>query len=116
MWGRVGLRVAGIVNMVFKNKVLVGLVFGAVASLLVGCAAIPLQDVSDARQAIQAAQRAEAERHAPEVFDRARVLLGESERMVRTGQYEVARELARRAKGLAVEARVLALSAKAKAR
>ncbi len=54
----------------------------AVAALLLlaGCATAPVQEMSDARQAIQAAEEAGAAEYAPEALQDARRLLTSAER------------------------------------
>jgi hypothetical protein len=80
--------------------------------LLLGCAAVPLQDMSNARQALQAAERVQAKQYAQEDYKRAELLLDEAERLMRSGQYDSARELAQRAKAIAVAARAASLAAR----
>jgi len=73
--------------------------------LVVSCATSPpVQEMSDARQAIAAAEEADAERFAPTFLDEARRFLVEAERHLREEAYGPARINAIRAKGRAVEA------------
>ena len=80
--------------------------------LLFGCAAVPLQEMSNARQALQAAERVQARQYAQEDYKRAELLLDEAERLMQSGRYDSARELARLAKAIAVAAREASLAAK----
>ncbi len=73
-----------------------------------GCASAPVQEMSDARQMLQAAERAGAPRHAPRPYARARRLLEEAERALEIGRYAEARRLAREAAAAAAEARARA--------
>lgn len=72
------------------------------ALLLVGCVtAPPVQEMSDARQAIQAAELAEADRLAAESLSDARRFLAEAERQIQQEAYGPARMNAVRAKNRA---------------
>jgi len=73
-----------------------------------GCASAPVQEMSDARQMLQSAERAGAPRHAPEPYARALRLLEEAERELEIGRYGKARRLAREAAAAAAEARARA--------
>jgi hypothetical protein len=64
----------------------------------------PVQEMSDARQAIAAAEEADAERLAPAPLSDARRYLGEAERQLQLEAYGPARMNAVRAKNSAVEA------------
>ena len=72
----------------------------AVAVLLLGaaCASIPVQEMSDARQAIQAAEEAGAATLAPEPLREARRLLTSAERKLQREAYASARAEAREAR------------------
>jgi hypothetical protein len=80
----------------------------AVCLLSAGMAACvtspPVQEMSDARQAIAAAVDADAERLAPETLREARAYLGEAERQLHEEAYGPARLNAVRAKDSAVAA------------
>lgn len=77
--------------------------------LVVGLAscstAPPVQEMSDARQALQAAREAQAQVHAPDPMRRAEALMGEATEALEAGRYEQAREQALAAKRNAIEAR-----------
>ena len=64
---------------------------GLVLSVTVGCATAPTQEMSDARQAIQAARGAGAEKHAPEVLGNAESILAKAEQSIADNEYEPAR-------------------------
>ncbi len=83
---------------------------GLVLTVAVGCATAPTQEMSDARQAIQAARGAGAEKHAPEVLGNAESLLAKAEQFIADSQYEPARADAVAAKKEAVKARNIALA------
>lgn len=78
--------------------------------LLAGCAVAPVQEMSDARQALQAAQQAGAQQRAPQDYARAKALLQSAEDQLGVGGYQTARRLAEQAKRAALEARDEALS------
>ena len=71
---------------------------------LAGCATAPVQEMSDARQAIAAAEEAGADRLAPEPLAAARQFLADAEQSLKQRSYSVARSRAISAKGKAVEA------------
>lgn len=72
---------------------------------LQGCATSPpVQEMSDARQAVAAAAQADAESLAPETFEQARRLLETAERQLREEAYGPARVNAVRAKNRATQA------------
>ncbi len=86
------------------------LLFGAV---LGGCAGAPVQEMSNARQAVRAAEHAGAAVAAPAILDEAKQLLKSAESHLRRGDYRTARDEAELARTKAVEARGLAEAAKA---
>ena len=75
---------------------------------LSGCIGAPVQEMSNARQAIRAAQKAGAEQHAPTVFAEAQKLLEQAKGNLQHGEYRAAREQAEGARAKALEARRLA--------
>jgi hypothetical protein len=81
------------------------------APLLGGCAGMPLQEMSDARQAIRAAERAGAEQHAPALLDEARRLVESARQSMHKGEYREARDDAETARAKAMEARRIAEAA-----
>jgi hypothetical protein len=72
--------------------------------LLSACAGPPVQEMSDARQAIAAAEQAGAEGSAPAQIHRAQSLLRDAEFKLQKKAYNGARKDARMAKDKAVEA------------
>lgn len=86
--------------------------FLAVAALLLSaaCASIPVQEMSDARQAIQAAEEAGAATLAPEPLREAKRLLTSAERKLQREAYTAARLDAREARRQATEALQVAQS------
>lgn len=86
-------------------------VFVLTATLLVGgCETIPVQQMSDARQAYRAAQEAGAEQYAPELFSEVTVLMEDADRFLDEGRYSLAGKVAERARMLAIKARKKALA------
>lgn len=80
------------------------------ASFLAACAvAPPVQEMSDARQAVQAARDAQAQRYATEVLHAAEQMLDQATRELDAGQYRNAREAALEAKEHAMRSRSLAI-------
>ena len=78
---------------------------------LAGCAGAPLQEMSDARQAVRAAERAGAEKHAPAPLAEARQLVEQARLNMQKGEYKAAREDAEKAREKASEARRVAEAA-----
>lgn len=68
-----------------------------------GCTSLPTQEMSDARQALQAARDAGADTHAPDQLNLAERLLDQATDSLDEGQYSQARELAIGAKQEAVK-------------
>jgi hypothetical protein len=77
-------------------------------AVLAGCAGAPVQEMSNARQAVKAAERAGAATVAPEAMGEARLRLKSAESHLRRGEYRDARDEAELARAKAVEARRLA--------
>jgi len=79
--------------------------------LLYGCATTPpVQEMSDARQAIRAAREANAQQFAPEMLEAAEAYLQEATSELDAGLYDAARRAALTAKRRAMEARDKALA------
>jgi len=78
---------------------------------LIGCAGMPLQQMSDARQAIRAAERAGAGQHAPDLLEEARKLVERARTNMHAGEYRLARDDAEQAREKAMEARRIAEAA-----
>ncbi|HHL45815.1 MAG TPA: DUF4398 domain-containing protein [Gammaproteobacteria bacterium] len=71
-----------------------------------GCAsAPPVQEMSDARQAVQAARDADAKRYAPISFGEAERLLEQATQLLEMKNYSKARQSALAAKEMALKAR-----------
>ena len=81
--------------------------------ILSACAAYaPVQEMSNARQSLQAAKDANAERYASSLFNEANKRLHSATLELDAGEYERARILALEAKHLALKARQLSTSKK----
>lgn len=75
---------------------------------LTGCAIVPpVQEMSDARQAIRAAEEANAREHAPGNLHQAETLLDQATRSLDRGAYDEARHEAVAAREQAIQARAL---------
>lgn len=70
-----------------------------------GCAIVPAQEMSDARQAIQAAESAGADTLAPRALDHARALLEQAQAELAVQDYAAARRSAQESKEAAIQAR-----------
>lgn len=75
-----------------------------VLALLSACASAPVQEMSDARQAIRAAQAAGAAEKAPEPLRRAQALVDEAQRRLQRHDYREAERNALEAHAEAVRA------------
>lgn len=71
---------------------------------LAGCQSAPVQEMSDARQAISVAKKAGAEQHAPEDLQEAMDYLQSAETFISQRQYDQARRDAVNAKSSALDA------------
>ncbi len=77
----------------------------AVCSIILGCTTIPTQEMSDARQAVQAAREVGATLHAPDNLNNAEEYLTEATKALNAGYFNEARERALAAKSEAIKAR-----------
>lgn len=81
------------------------------ATLFSGCAtAPPAQEMSDARQSLEAARSVGAQQHAPEMVDSAQQLLSRAESDIQSGHYEQAQRDATAARAAAHRALAVAHS------
>jgi len=76
--------------------------------VLAGCASVPAQEMSDARQAVSAAHDVGAAEHASENVQQAEQLLDRAERELELGDYGDAREDAEAARAAAIKAQDIA--------
>lgn len=83
-------------------------IFLSVILALAACVSAPVQEMSDARQAIQAAYAAGADQLASDTFASARSFLEQAEQQLESGHYRDARRNAREAREQAVLAREMA--------
>lgn len=74
------------------------------AMTLAGCAAAPIQAMSDARQAIEAAVQSGGDQNAAQQMQDARAAMAQAEIALKKVQYRKARELAQQARAKAIEA------------
>jgi hypothetical protein len=79
--------------------------------LAAGCAGAPAQQMSDARQAIRAAEQAGAGQHAPQLLAEAQQLVERARLNLEKGEYRQARDDADLARAKAMEARRLSEAA-----
>ena len=87
-----------------------GLGFVLAVAVMAGCATAPTQEMSDARQAVQAARDAGASVHTPVVMNSAEKDLSEAEHRLRKRDYKIARDEAIMARQEAIKARNMALA------
>ena len=85
----------------------IGLLTIAIA-VMAGCASVPSQEMSDARRAIRAAEKAAAGEHAPNALARARDALDDARKALARSDYPAAEAAARTARSEAIDARALA--------
>ena len=84
---------------------LVSLIAALVLGLLTACGSAPVQEMSEARQAIEAARVAGAEELAPEPYEKAQTHLRTAEEMLDNRHFQKARENAALARDEAISAR-----------
>lgn len=84
----------------------------AVLGFVIGCAAAPLQEMSDARQALRAAHEVHALQHAPRQLQRAEQRLTTAEKALSNGEgsFDKTRGDAIAAKEEAIKARMIAVA------
>jgi hypothetical protein len=88
-----------------SKRVTLGLCVWLLGIWLAACATSPpIQEMSDARQAIAAAEQADAEQLAPQTLGEARRYLLQAEERIREGNYSLARGDALRARTRAIYA------------
>lgn len=88
------------------RKGIIALLVSVLLLLAGGCAAVPYQEMSDARQAIESAEAVVTEGDDGDTqLRRARELLSTAEERLHAGDNGAARDMAERAKSLAIEAR-----------
>jgi Domain of unknown function (DUF4398) len=87
------------------SRAVVRLAMAVLLAVLAGCGSAPVQEMSEARQAIEAARVAGAPQHAPTSYARARALLKSAEDMLNQHHFRKARENAAMARDEAIEAR-----------
>jgi len=81
--------------------------------LLGGCSLVPpVQEMSNARQSLQAAKSAGAEVHDSKRFSEAEKLLELASQKMSTGEYAEARNLALEARSIAIKARKVTVTKK----
>lgn len=88
-------------------------IFLAALFVVAACETMPVQEMSDARQAISAAREAGAEEHAAEQLQAAESALESAEKYLGTRNYGVARQEAMAAKTAAIDALRLSEAARA---
>lgn len=88
-----------------RTNLLLFCLAGIVAWLAVGCTTAPVQEMSDARQAIAAAHDADAARRTPELLNSAEHSLQDAQLQLKNYFYTEARKRANAAKAQAVQAR-----------
>ncbi len=84
-------------------------VFILMGIFIVGCAQIPVQEMSDARQTLRSAYEEGAEIYASEALSEAEILLKKASVEIDEGEYELAREHAFNARDRAVAARDISI-------
>jgi len=81
------------------------LILPLMAVLLSSCASAPVQEMSDARQAIDAASKVKAGKFAPKLMLRAKNRLIDAEKALKQGEWKKARKSAINARSDAIAAR-----------
>lgn len=94
-----------------KISKLVGII---ILIMIIGCTTIPTQEMSDARQALNAANHVNAKYYAPTQWQQAQNNLKQAEKYLRNNQFQQARRHAFLVKQQAVSAYNLAINIKRK--
>jgi hypothetical protein len=95
-----------------RKRALIALTAALASAVLTGCASAPMQEMSDARQAIRAAQDAGAANTAAQPLSEAQIALNRAESQLNKRFFRAARRSAEEAHGKAVEALQLARETK----
>jgi basic membrane lipoprotein Med (substrate-binding protein (PBP1-ABC) superfamily) len=95
-----------------RKRVLIALMAAFAGAVLTSCASAPMQEMSDARQAIRAAQDAGAANTAAKPLSEAQIALNRAESQLDKRFFRAARRSAEEAHGKAVEALQLARETK----
>ena len=95
-----------------SDRVIMPFVASLLLLIITGCVSVPAQQMSDARQALQAAKAAGADNLAAEEFREASILVDDANRFLGEGRYELAGKIAQRAKIQALAARRQAVEEK----
>lgn len=85
-------------------------IFPLLAFFLVACTNAPVQEMSNARQAIDLAHQLDAYQHAPQLMNMAQNRLSDAELALQQGKWKMAKNSAIQARGHAIEARVKVVS------
>ena len=85
-------------------------IFPLFGLFLVACANAPVQEMSNARQAIDSAHQYEADKHAPKLMSMAQKRLFDAEMALQQGQWKMAKKSAIQARNHAIEARAQVVS------
>jgi sialic acid synthase SpsE len=88
----------------FSSATFRGLFLAVLCAVLAGCAGVPAQEMSNARQAIKAARDAGASQVAPQKLNEAQSLLERAEADLQQRDFRGARRNAVQARGRATEA------------
>lgn len=97
--------------MVCTSRARPGILALLVAAVSLGaCMGAPIQEISDARQALRAADQALAPQQVPANYEQAEELLARATRELYAGRYDEARAAARDAREAAIAARRVALA------
>ena len=92
-----------VTNSSFRKFTTVGFLVAGLL-LMVSCASAPVQEMSDARQAIQAAKEAGAKLASQPSLQKAEELLKEAEAALQNGEYKKAKRTAKEARNQAMQA------------
>ena len=88
-----------------QSRLTQGVIVFGLAALMSACAPAPVQEMSEARQAIDSARAAGAEQHAKEQLDEAHSLLDTAQQMLNDRLFRDARRSASQARDAAIRAR-----------
>ncbi len=80
-----------------------------IGAVMFGCSVLPVQQMSDARQAIETAKAVGAQTYAGDLYQEALTLFEDAERLQSEGRYDTAAKVANRARKIAIKAREQAL-------
>jgi hypothetical protein len=101
-----------VISLMKKGILVAGLLALPLLAMLLGCAGEPTQQMADAKNALQMAREAEADKYAPDLFSQAENSITEAENLIAQKKYGEAKKLLMDVKSVADQAAAQAVTNK----